>query len=317
MKYPPFKTCKKISFMNRRHFSRLSLASLATAPAFANHHGQKKVATPFKAKFAPHPGLLPTGPGKKADYVDQLKFAYDLGFRAWEDNGFFRQSARMQEKVAEFMKDKKMDFGVAVISNGKGAMFNKPTEDQIAKIKQDMMKGVEVAKRTGQTNMTFLAGVRDESMSREDQIKASLDTMKMCCDLVEAQGIILALEPLSHPIGGKEPLLRSFADGHLLAKLTNRKSCKLLADFFHEGQIGNGAKLVENAKAVWDQVSYIQYGASPGRKEPGTGKLDYTAVTKFLREQNFTGVIGMEHGASKKGKEGLDALMAAYRKIDA
>ena len=303
--------------MNRRHFSQLSLASLATATAFADHHGEKKAAAPFKAKFAPHPGLIPTGPGRKDDYIDQLKFAYDLGFRAWEDNGFFGQPAKVQEKVAEFMKDKKMEFGVAVISNGKGAAFNKPTEDQLAKIKKDMAKGVEVAKRTGQTNMTFLAGVRDESMSREDQIKASLDTMKICCDLVEEQGIILALEPLSHPIGGKQPLLRSFADGHLLAKLVNRKSCKLLADFFHEGQIGNGDKLVANAEAVWDQVSYVQYGASPGRKEPGTGKLDYTAVTKFLRDKNFTGVIGMEHGASKKGKEGLDALIAAYRKIDA
>ncbi|MDB4618286.1 sugar phosphate isomerase/epimerase [Akkermansiaceae bacterium] len=302
--------------MNRRHFSQLSLATLATSAAFADHHGAKK-GEPFKAKFAPHPGLIPTGPGRKDDYIEQLQFAYDLGFRAWEDNGFFGQKPETQEKVAAFMKEKGMEFGVAVISNGKGAMFNKPTEDQTSKIKKDLLKGVEVAKRTGQTNMTFLAGVRDESMSREDQIKASVDTMKMCCDLVEEQGIILALEPLSHPIGGKQPLLRSFADGHLLAKLVNRKSCKLLADFFHEGQIGNGDKLVANAEATWDQVSYIQYGASPGRKEPGTGNLDYTAVTKFLRSKNFTGVIGMEHGASKKGKEGLDALMAAYRKIDA
>lgn len=306
--------------MNRRNFSQItgaSFAALTTQSLFADHHGGDHAGKPFKAKFAPHPGLIPTGPGKKDSYIDQLKFAYDLGFRAWEDNGFFSQSPAVQEKVAELMKDKGMEFGVAVISNGKKAMFNKPTEENIAAIKKDMLKGVEVAKRTGQTNMTFLAGVRDESMSREDQIKAAVDTMKMCCDIVEEQGIILALEPLSHPIGGAEPLLRSFTDGHLLAKLTNRKSCKLLADFFHEGQIGNGDKLVANAEAVWDQVSYVQYGASPGRKEPGTGKLNYVAVTKFLREKNFTGVIGMEHGASKKGKEGLDALMAAYRKIDA
>jgi hydroxypyruvate isomerase len=97
----------------------------------------------------------------------------------------------------------------------------------------------------------------------------------------------------------------------------NRKSCKLLADFYHEGQIGNGEKLIENSNKVWDQVSYVQYGASPGRKEPGTGNLDYVAVTKHLREKGYTGVIGMEHGQSKNGQEGLDALLAAYRKIDA
>ena len=118
-------------------------------------------------------------------------------------------------------------------------------------------------------------------------------------------------------MGGGPPLLRSFEDGHLLCKLVDRKSCKLLADFYHEGEIGNGPKLIENAEKVWDQVSYVQYGASPGRKEPGTGNLDYVALTKWMREKGYTGIIGMEHGASMGGQEGHDALMAAYRKIDA
>ena len=166
--------------------------------------------------------------------------------------------------------------------------------------------------------MTFIPGYWDEAKgTREEQIKAAVPTMLKLCDMVEEHGIIFALEPLSHNVGGGKPLIRSFADGHLLAKLVNRKSCKLLADYFHEGQIGNGPKLIENTNAVWDQVSYIQYGDSPGRKEPGTGSLDYVAVTKLLRDKGFTGVIGMEHGAKSKGEEGLNALLAAYRKIDA
>lgn len=303
--------------MNRRHFSQLALSTLATQAAFADHHGEKKMGKAFKAKFAPHPNFLPTGPGKKGSYIDQLQFAYDLGFRAWEDNQFNKQPVAVQEKVGEFMKDKNMEFGVSVISFGRGMFFNKLTAENKEQLKKDMLKGVAVSKLTGQTCMTMLPGLRDESMSREEQIKASVDGMKFCCDLLEDHGLVMANEPLSHPMGGKEPLLRSFEDGHLLCKLVDRKPCKLLADFFHEGQIGNGEKLIENAEKTWDQVCYVQYGASPGRKEPGTGNLNYTAVTKFLREKNFTGIIGMEHGASKKGKEGLDALMAAYRKIDA
>ncbi|MDB4681908.1 TIM barrel protein, partial [Akkermansiaceae bacterium] len=189
-------------------------------------------------------------------------------------------------------------------------------ENKVA-LKKDMLKGVEVAKRTGQTVMTMLPGVRDESMAREAQIKASVDGMKFCCDLIEEHGLIMVNEPLSHGIKGGEPLLRSFEDGHMLCELVNRKSCKLLADYYHEGQIGHGEKFTEITNKVWDQISYVQYGASPGRKEPGTGKLDYVTLTKQLREKGYTGVIGMEHGASKKGKEGLDALVAAYRKIDA
>lgn len=303
--------------MNRRHFSQLtaSFAALAGGSAFANHHEEKGKA--FLAKFGPHPGLLAAGPGKKEGYVAQMQYAYDLGFRGWEDNGFNGQAPAVQEEVGAFVKEKKMAFGVSVITTGAKGMFHKLTPEQLATIKKDLLRGVEVAKRSGQTFMTMLPGLWDESMTREEQIVASVDTMQMCCDIVEEAGVVLAQEPLSHGIGGGQPLIRSFEDGHLLCKLVNRKSCKLLADFFHEGQIGNGDKLIENAEKVWDQVCYIQYGDSPGRNEPGTGKLDMGAVTQFLREKKYDGVIGMEHGASKKGQEGLDALMVAYRKIDA
>ena len=304
--------------MNRRHFSQLTGTALAalTGNSLADHHGEKKVAA-FKSKFGPHPGLLATGPGKKADYIDQLKFAHDHGFRGWEDNHLNSQPAAVQEKIGEFMKDTDMEIGISVIFFGGAMQFNELTAENKVALKKDMLKGVEVAKRTGQTVMTMLPGVRDESMTREAQIKASVDGMKFCCDLIEEHDLIMVNEPLSHGIKGGEPLLRSFEDGHMLCELVNRKSCKLLADYYHEGQIGHGEKFTEITNKVWDQIAYVQYGASPGRKEPGTGKLDYVTLTKQLREKGYSGVIGMEHGASKKGKEGLDALVAAYRKIDA
>ena len=299
--------------MKRRTFCTLtggSFAALASGVSF----GSSPEAEPFKAKFAPHLNLLPTAP---KDFLGQLQFAHDLGFRAWEENWLSRQKPELQEKVAEFCRDNDMELGVTVITGGHGVKFFAPTKEGAEKVLKDMRNGVEMAKRTGQTNMTMIPGPRDDSMPREEQIAKSVDMMKRCCDIVEEQGIILALEPLSHGVGGGPPLLRSFEDGHLLAKLVDRKSCKLLADFFHEGQIGNGDKLIENAEKCWDQVSYIQYGASPGRKEPGTGKLDYVALTKWLRKKNFNGIIGMEHGCSKSGEEGLEALVSAYRRIDA
>ena len=299
--------------MNRRNFSQLTGASLLslTGASLANHHQEAKA---FKAKFAPHGGLLPTGP---KDYLDQMKFALDHGFTAWEENWLSRRDPKLCEKVGEFAKDKGIMLGVTVITGGHGVKFWDPSDDGVAKILADMKKGVEHCKRTGQTNMTMIPGPRDPNMPYAEQIKKATDLMKRCCDLVEEHGIILAQEPLSHGVKGGQPLLRSFEDGHKLCSAVNRKSCKILADFYHEGQIGNIGKRVENAEKTWDQVSYVQYGASPGRKEPGTGKIDYASVTQFLRKKGYTGPIGMEHGTSKKGQEGLDALLAAYRKIDA
>lgn len=299
--------------MNRRTFCSLtggSVAAMATGLA----QDKPSEAEPFRSKFAPHLNLLPTAP---KGFLEQLQFAYDLGFRAWEENWLSRQKPELQEEIAGFMNDKGMELGVTVISGGHGCKFYDPEEEKMNKVLDDMRKGVEMAKRTGQTNMTMIPGPRDDSAPREKQLEGAVDMMRRCCDIVEEQGIILALEPLSHGVGGGPPLLRSFEDGFMLCEMVDRKSCKLLADFFHEGQIGYGDKLIENAEKVWSQVSYVQYGASPGRKEPGTGNLDYVALTRWIREQGYDGILGMEHGTSKGGQEGLDALLAAYRKIDA
>lgn len=297
--------------MKRRNFIQLTgglIASAGTGIAFGESAPKVK---PFNMKFAPHPRQLPTGP---RDYLEQLQFAYDLGFRAWEDNGLGGRGAELQEKIGAFVKDKGMDLGVMVITGGKGAHFPSATPEQIAGIEKDMRHGVEVSKRTGQTCMTMIPGPRQGDTPIADQIKQSVDLMKRCCDIVEEHGIIMVQEPLSHGVKGGAPLLRSFEEGGLLCKLVNRKSCKLLADFYHEGSIGGD--LIPNAEKVWDQVAYVQYGDVPGRKEPGTGKLDYKAVTQWLHDKGYQGVIGMEHGASTKGPEGLKKLVDSYRAID-
>jgi len=298
--------------MKRRTFSTMiggAAVGAVTGKGFAK---DETAAKPFKMLFAPHPKQIPTGP--KDDYIGQLQLAHDLGFRAWEDNKMSLQTPAMQEKIGQFCKDKGITLGVQVISGGGGMPWSKPTDEGTAQVLADMKAGIEVAKRTGQTWMTMIPGTRIEGEPLDDQIKKSVDLMKRCCDIVEDSGIIMVLEPLSHNVKGGPPLLRSFEDGFKLCEQANRKSCKLLADFYHEGQIGNG--LIPEAKKTWSQVAYVQYGDVPGRKEPGTGKLNYKEVTKWIHDQGYKGVIGMEHGASKKGKEGTEKLVAAYRKID-
>ena len=206
--------------MNRRTFTKLTTAS-AIAASCGVASAESKKGEPFKAKFAPHFNLLPTGP---KELLDQMSFAHDLGFRAWEENWLSRKWKKdTWEKVGEFCKDNKWEMGVSVITGGNGIDFSAPTDEQMTMLKNNMEVGIELSKCTGQTNMTFIPGFWDESKgTREEQIKAAVPTMLKLCDMVEEHGIIFALEPLSHNVKGGKPLIRSFADGHLLAKLVNR-----------------------------------------------------------------------------------------------
>ncbi|MFN0134480.1 MAG: xylose isomerase, partial [Phycisphaerales bacterium] len=45
-------------------------------------------------------------------------------------------------------------------------------------------------------------------------------------------------------------------------------------------------------------------------------EINYRNVFKAIREKGYKGVLGMEHGNSKPGKEGELAVIAAYREAD-
>jgi hydroxypyruvate isomerase len=66
----------------------------------------------------------------------------------------------------------------------------------------------------------------------------------------------------------------------------------------------------------WDEIAYIQIGDNPGRNEPTTGEINYKNLFKHIYDKGYKGVMGMEHGNSKKGKEGEMRVIQAYRECD-
>ena len=75
--------------------------------------------------------------------------------------------------------------------------------------------------------------------------------------------------------------------------------------------------LIKTIDRCWDEIAYIQIGDNPGRKEPTTGEINYKNLFSHLHKKGYKGVMGMEHGNSKSGKEGELAVISAYRKEDA
>ena len=73
---------------------------------------------------------------------------------------------------------------------------------------------------------------------------------------------------------------------------------------------------VKNIERCWDEIGYFQVGDNPGRKEPGTGEINYRNVFKYIHSRGFDGVIGMEHGNSVKGAKGEKKVIAAYVNSD-
>ena len=128
----------------------------------------------------------------------------------------------------------------------------------------------------------------------------------------------IVLEPLNWHANHGGVFLQYSDQAYAICRAVNSPSCKILFDIYHQ-QITEG-NLIPNIDLCWDEIGYFQSGDNPGRKEPGTGEVNYRNVFKHIHDKSkATGrefIIGLEHGNSKPGKEGEQAVIDAYRNAD-
>jgi hydroxypyruvate isomerase len=139
-----------------------------------------------------------------------------------------------------------------------------------------------------------------------------IEALKRGADILEPHGIIMVLEPLSDT---PDLFLRFSDQTYMICKGVRSPSCKILFDMYHMQK--NEGNIITNMDRCWDEIAYLQIGDNPGRKEPTTGEMNYKNIFKHIYNKGYKGILGMEHGNAKPGKEGEMALIKAYRESDA
>lgn len=290
-------------------------AVLGTAIAAAQpaDRAPAKSTEKFKLKYAPHFGMFDDSAGQ--DPIDELKFAADHGFTAWEDNGMKSKTPELQEKIGKTMSDLGMTMGIFVCHGDFGSKaFAGRDQAPRDKALQDIRDSVDVAKRVNAKWMTMVCDSFEPKLEWAYQMANCIDLLRRCAEIFEPHDLVMVLEPLNWLSDHPGLLLHSPAQCYEVCRGVDSPACKVLFDVYHtQIQCGN---IINNLDLCWDEIAYIQTGDNPGRNEPGTGEINYRNVFKHIHARGFKGVIGMEHGVSKPGKEGEQALIAAYREAD-
>ena len=307
--------------MERRSFLKKGVATASlmglgiNGMSAMNHFEESNLANSkkFKLNYAPHLGMFKNHAGD--DPVDQLNFMADHGFMAFEDNGMKDRPVSVQEKMAQTMANRNMTMGVFVAHK---IYWKEPTlttgrEKSRKEFLQQIEESVAVAKRVNTKWMTVVPGHVDMRKDIGFQTANVVESLKYATDILEKHELIMVLEPLNfynHP----GLFLSKIPQAYEVCKAVDSPSCKILFDIYHQ-QIQEG-NLIPNMKMAWDEIAYFQIGDNPGRKEPTTGEINYKNVFKYIHAKGYKGILGMEHGNSKKGKEGELAVIEAYRTSD-
>jgi hydroxypyruvate isomerase len=283
------------------------LPGVALGSAAANSAGQ------FKLKYAPHFGMFRHHGGP--DLVDQLKFASDQGFRAFEDNGMRGRPIAEQERIAAEMTRLKLQMGVFVATGDFSKVTFASDKPEVREtFLKDIRDSVEVAKRVNAKWCTVVPGCFDPGLEWSFQTANVIDNLKRCAEICEPTGLVMVLEPLNPYRDHPGLFLTKVPQAFQICRAVGSPSCKILDDLYHQ-QITEG-NLIPNLDRAWEEIGYFQIGDNPGRNEPTTGEINFQNIFKHLYARKYDGILGMEHGISQPGIEGEKALLAAYRQCD-
>jgi len=302
--------------MKRRNFLQKTALtggalSMGGALAYATIPNTSAEPHKFNLNYAPHLGMFEDLAGK--DPIDQINFMADQGFTAFEDNGMMKRDPALQTEMGETLAKRGMTMGVFVVDKG-GNMANTLAAGKKKYIDiflDGCNRAVETAKRCNAKWMTVVPGGFERNLPIGIQDAHVIEALRRGAEIFEPHGLVMVLEPLSD---SPDLYLQRSDQTYMICKAVNSPSCKILYDIYHLQK--TEGHLIHNMDLTWDEIAYIQIGDNPGRKEPTTGELNYKNIFKWISEKGYTGVLGMEHGNSKEGKAGEQAVIDAYKQVD-
>lgn len=135
-------------------------------------------------------------------------------------------------------------------------------------------------------------------------------TLERLGRLGERYGVTFCLENLNTALDHPGIPLGRAKDTLALVAAVDHPHVRLMLDLYH-AQIGEG-NLIELLRAALPHIGEVQVADVPGRCEPGTGEINYSAVARALVGMGYQGTVGLEAYASGDSADALEAFRSAF-----
>jgi hydroxypyruvate isomerase len=159
------------------------------------------------------------------------------------------------------------------------------------------------AAELGCCNVVVPSGSAVPYMKRPVQLATVAKAIASVVSAAEAHGVTILLEPVNTRIDHPGVLFGMTEDAVAVIEAVNSPRVRLLYDLYHS------VTEREDPSAVLPKVAHllghIQIADAPGRGEPGSGKIDWSAMLRLIASVGYTGVIGVECSPTKPTAEAL------------
>jgi hydroxypyruvate isomerase len=282
----------------------LALQRLGAAATTARAAGR------YKLRYAPRLDFL----RDELTIPQRLELFAQHGFDATEYNGLMNHPLAEVEEIRKKLDALGMELGIFVAnpSGWKTAGLVDPAQRDA--FLAELKKAVEYHKAIGNRSCTIITGPERPGWPRGQQRIHVIDGLRRAAELLEPTRLTVVLEPLNLWVDHAGYYLVNSDEAAEVMHAVGSPHVRILFDIYHQ-QISEG-NLINNIRRYWEYIGYFQVGDVPGRKEPGTGEVNWRNVFKAIHEQGYKGILGMEHGLSQPGMAGLLKCFEEYRKAD-
>ncbi|HDP35496.1 MAG TPA: hypothetical protein ENN29_10350 [Candidatus Hydrogenedentes bacterium] len=300
--------------MKRRSF----LASAAAgAGVFATGSSKIATAAPEGRPFAHLPlkiscsyGWLSDCLPKGSSPMDVFKLAAEWGFPAVEHLGA-GGDRRNYEKYAEASRETGVNWS-CIMGAGRIAQGEMLDVSQHDRLEKQCRESIEQAKGLGCKCIVGLTGETHSewTITYDKCAQNVIKFLRRVKGMLEDNGVIMVLETLNQLRDHQNFWLTTTDQAQMIVLAVDSPNVKQLYDIYHQ-QISEG-NLIPNLRANIDGIAHIHIGDNPGRKQPGTGEINYPNVFKAIAETGYDGYLAVECGYTDGPENAIRDLLKCF-----
>ncbi len=217
---------------------------------------------------------------------ERVRAAARQGFDAveiwgWRNKDLAELRAALEETSVELL---------SLVVDPQLNLTDRATHDDFVRL---TVESLDVALRLGSPNLVVVAGADQTDLPRAQQRAAVIAALDHGSWELKGSGVRLLLEPLNSRVDHIGTFLDSTSEGLEIVREVGRPELRLLLDAYHALVMEENLE-TELAGSI-DLIGHVQIADTPGRHEPGSGSIDWSAQLALLSGLGYDGAFGLEY----------------------
>jgi len=170
----------------------------------------------------------------------------------------------------------------------------------------ELKQNIAIAQDIRCQSLIVTSGPQQPNVEPQVQHDTIVDILKAVAPSAETANITIVLEPLNTIVNHPGTYLSSSFEGYDIIREVGSSKVKLLFDIYHQ-QITEG-NIIANITEHMELIGHFHLADVPGRREPGTGELNYANIFKAIADSDYQGYVGCEFSPSGTSVQALEYI---------